>query len=299
MSEHAAKIAWSRGDRAFTYETYSRDHSWSFDGGVVVPATAAPAFLGNPALVDPEEAFVAAVASCHMLTFLAIAARRRFVVERYEDAATGFMEKNEAGKLAVTRVTLRPAVQFTEPGPSPEELARLHQLAHENCFIANSVRTAISVEPPLGEIGEVLAPVLARVPREQQPLLIALAERLAAARYRGWAGEVSAPAQRTQLLACAEREEEIARRVEALHPGAAATQRELLAAHPELEGLDRSLFAGRPLAAQFRVQAQGERLGAATWRAFARHAADASRRDTLLACAELEEASALVLEALA
>ena len=298
MSEHAAKIVWSRGDRDFTYETYSRDHTWTFDGGALVSATAAPAFLGNPALVDPEEAFVAAVASCHMLTFLAIAARRRFVVDRYEDAATGFMEKNEAGKLAVTRVTLRPSVQFAGKGPSVEELARLHELAHENCFIANSVRTAITVGSPLGEIGEALAPVLARVPREEQPLLIALAERLAAERYRGWAGKVSDPAQRTQLLACAEREEEIARRVEALHPGAAATQRELLAKHPEVEGLNRSLFAGRPLAQQFRTQAQGERLGAATWRAFARQEADTSRRDTLLACAALEEASAVVLEAL-
>jgi organic hydroperoxide reductase OsmC/OhrA len=299
MSEHAAKIAWSRGDRDFTYEKYSRDHTWSFDGGVEVHATAAAAFLGNPALVDPEEAFVAAVSSCHMLTFLAIAAKRRFVVDRYEDAATGFMEKNEAGKLAVTRVTLRPAVQFAEKGPSAEELAHLHHLAHESCFIANSVRTAISVEPPLGSIGEALAPVLARVPREQQPLLIALAERLAAERYRSWAGELSEPAQRAQLLACAEREEEIARRVEALHPGAAVIQRELLAKHPEAAEINRSLFAGRPLAQQFAIQAQGERLGAATWRAFARHEADAGRRDTLLACAELEEASALVLEALA
>jgi len=298
MSEHAAKIAWSRGGRDFTYETYSRDHTWKFDGGALVPATAAPAFLGNPALVDPEEAFVAAVASCHMLTFLAIAARRRFVVERYEDAATGFMEKNEAGKLAVTRVTLRPAVQFAEKSPSAEELAHLHHLAHENCFIANSVRTAITVETPLPSVGEAIAKVLARVPRDQQPLLIALAERLAAERYRSWAGEVS-PAQRAQLLACAEREEEIARRVEALYPGAAALQRELLAKHPDVGEINHSLFAGRPLAQQFAIQAQGERLGAATWRAFARGDGDAGRRDTLLACAELEEASALVLEALA
>ena len=298
MSEHLAKISWSRGGRDFTYETYSRDHTWTFDGGVEVAATAAPAFLGNPARVDPEEAFVVAVASCHMLTFLAIAAKRRFVVDRYEDAATGFMEKNEAGKLAVTRVTLRPVIQFAEKSPSADELARLHELAHESCFIANSVRTEITVEAPLPSVGEALAPLLARVPREQQPLLIALAERLAAERYRSWAGEVSDPAQRAQLLACAEREEEIARRVEALHPGAAAIQRELLAKHPEAAEINRSLFAGRPLAQQFAIQAQGERLGAATWRAFARDEADAGRRDTLLACAELEEASALVLEAL-
>jgi len=299
MSEHAAKISWSRGGRDFAYETYSRDHTWTFDSGIEVAATAAPAFLGNPARVDPEEAFVAAVASCHMLTFLAVAARRRFVVERYEDAAVGFMEKNEAGKLAVMRVTLRPAIEFGEKKPSAEELARLHERAHENCFIANSVRTAITIEPPLPSIGEALAPLLARVPREQQPLLIAHAERLAAERYRSWAGEVGEATQRAQLLACAEREEEIARRVEALTPGAAALQRELLAKHPEISEINRSLFAGRPLAQQFAIQAQGERLGAATWRSFARHEADAGRRDTLLACAELEEASALVLEALA
>ncbi len=298
MSEHAAKISWSRDGRDFTYETYSRDHTWTFDGGVLVAASAAPAFLGNPALVDPEEALVAAVASCHMLTFLAIAAKRRLVVERYDDEATGFMEKNEAGKLAVTRVTLRPAIRFADKTPSTDELARLHELAHENCFIANSVRTAITVEPPLPSVGEALAPVLARVPREQQPLLIALAERLAAERYRSWAGELLDPAQRAQLLACAEREEEIARRVEALHPGAAALQRELLAQHPDAAEINRSLFAGRPLAQQFRIQAQGERLGAATWRAFARDEADAVHRDTLLACAALEEANALVLEAL-
>lgn len=145
-------------------------------------------------------------------------------------------------------------IRFAEKSPSAEELTRLHERAHENCFIASSVRTEITVEPPLPSVGEAIAPVLARVPREQQPLLIA---------------------------------------------GAAAIQRELLAAHPEVADINRSLFAGRPLAEQFRVQAQGERLGAATWRAFASHETDAGRRDTLLVCAELEEASALVLEALA
>lgn len=296
MSEHAAKICW-RGERAFTYETYSRDHTWEFDGGTELAASAAPAFLGNPARVDPEEAFVAALASCHMLTFLAIAARRRWLVDRYEDSATGWMEKNDAGKLAVTRVTLRPVIRFAEKTPSADELARLHELAHENCFIANSVRTAITVET-LPNVGEALAPVLARVPREQQPLLIALAERMAAERYRGWAGEVGAAEERAKLLACAEREEEIARRVEALHADAAAIQRDLLAKHPDLAELDRTLFAGRPLAQQFAIQAQGERLGAATWRSFARDETGAGRREVLLACAELEEANALVLEAL-
>jgi hypothetical protein len=189
-------------------------------------------------------------------------------------------------------------VQFAEQSPAAEELARLHHLAHENCFIANSVRTEITVEAPLPSVGEALAPVLARVAREQQPLLIALAERMAAERYRGWAAEMADPAQRERLLACAAREEDIARRVEALFPDAAASQRDLLAKHPDVAEINRTLFAERPLAQQFAIQAQGERLGAATWRSFARGETDAARRDVLLACAEQEEASALVLEAL-
>jgi hypothetical protein len=150
----------------------------------------------------------------------------------------------------------------------------------------------------LPDIGRALAPVLALVPREQQPFLIALAERMAAERYRGWAAQVKDAAARAELLACAEREERIAAQVEALDPQAPAMQRDLLAKHPELPELNRSLFAGRPLTEQFTIQARGERLGAATWRSFARHEGDASRRKTLEACAELEEASARVLEAL-
>jgi hypothetical protein len=150
----------------------------------------------------------------------------------------------------------------------------------------------------LPDVGEVIAPVLAQVPREQQPLLIALAERMAAERYRGWAEQVPGDADRAQLLACAAREEEIAAKIEALDPAAAAIQRDLRAKHPELSGLNRSLFAGRPLRDQFTIQARGERLGAATWRSFAKREPDAARRAALLACAELEEASALVLEAL-
>ena len=145
MSEHKAAITWNRGGRDFTYESYSRDHRWSFDGGVTVAATSAPTYLGNPALVDPEEAFVAAIASCHMLTFLAIAARKRIVVESYEDAAVGHMEKNERGKLAITRVELHPKITFGGAAPSDEELAQMHHVAHENCFIANSVATEITV----------------------------------------------------------------------------------------------------------------------------------------------------------
>jgi hypothetical protein len=151
-------------------------------------------------------------------------------------------------------------------------------------------------ETSLPSVGETIAPLLARVAREQQPLLIAYAERLAAARYRSWAVLPEGETHAAAFLACAEREEEIARRVEGLHPEAAEQQRRLLAENPGLPEVNRSLFANRPLAEQLTIQARGERLGAATWRSFARHAANDAARDTLLACAELEEESAGVLE---
>jgi hypothetical protein len=146
----------------------------------------------------------------------------------------------------------------------------------------------------LSEIGAVLAPVLAQVPVERHPLLIALAERLAARRYRAWARETG----NAELAACAAREEEIATRIEALYPDAAAVQRELLAAHPEVDEINRTLFAGRSQAEQFGMQARGERLGAATWRSFAKRAADPAARAVFLACTALEEESAVCLERL-
>lgn len=150
MSEHRATIDWQRGGSEFTYESYSRDHLWRFEGGVEVPASAAPDYLGGAERVDPEEAFVASLSSCHMLTFLALAARKRLVVDAYRDAAVGTMEKNAEGRLAITRVVLRPEVRFSGEPPSPEVLERLHHLAHEHCFIANSVRTDVRVEPAPG-----------------------------------------------------------------------------------------------------------------------------------------------------
>jgi uncharacterized glyoxalase superfamily protein PhnB len=152
--------------------------------------------------------------------------------------------------------------------------------------------------PSLPNLGDVFARVLQRVEAEQRPLLIAIAERLAAERYRGWAREPAVTPHRAELLACAAREDEIAGRVEALFPQAPAIQREILAKSPDLADVNRAVFAGRPLRVQFRIQANGERLGAATWRAFAKTETNASARDTYLACAELEEASARVLEAL-
>ena len=145
-------------------------------------------------------------------------------------------------------------------------------------------------------IAVVLARVLVHVPREQQPLLIAFAERLAAERYRGWADEPEAAPIRAELRACADREEEIARRIESLYPDAASVQRAVVESNPDLLEVNRMLFAGRPLVEQFQTQAEGERLGAATWRAFGAHAKDAAARDVFVGCAALEEESAVVLE---
>jgi hypothetical protein len=147
----------------------------------------------------------------------------------------------------------------------------------------------------LPNLAEVLARVVARVPREQQPLLVAIAERMAAERYRDWAAQPGYEGHRGRLLACAQREEEIAGRIEALYENAAAVRGEILAKAPDLGEINRSLFAGRPLAQQLILQAQGERLGAATWRAFAADAAGPSA-EVFGACALLEEESAVVLE---
>jgi hypothetical protein len=155
-----------------------------------------------------------------------------------------------------------------------------------------------SATPQLPNLAEFLSQVVQRVPPEQQPLLIALAERLAAERYRRWAGEISASACRTELLTCADREEEIARRIEALYPDAASIQNDILVKFPDLEEINRTLFAGRPLEQQFTIQAQGERLGAITWRSLAQSQDDPETRETFGGCAELEEESAAVLEAM-
>jgi len=147
MSEHHAKVVWQKKSHDFTYETYSRDHTWSFNGGTQIQASAAPDFLGSEGCVDPEEAFVAALSSCHMLTFLAIAAKKKIVVEEYVDDAVGFLEKNSAGNLSVTRVMLQPTVTFgADSTQSKEQLERLHQGAHKNCFIANSVNTEVTIK---------------------------------------------------------------------------------------------------------------------------------------------------------
>src|SRR2546426_6485701 len=148
MSEHKITLTWKRGDTPFEYQEYSRDHTWKFDGGHEMQASAAPAYLGNPKLVDPEEAFVASLSSCQMLTFLAVAAKKKFVLDEYVDEAVGHMEKNAEGRLAITRVTLRPRLKFSgDKQPTSQELDEMNHAAHEQCFIANSVKTEIEIEP--------------------------------------------------------------------------------------------------------------------------------------------------------
>lgn len=151
MAEHVCTVEWLRGDAPYTDHRYSRRHTWQFDGGQQVLASSSPHVVPLPmsdvAGVDPEEAFVASLSSCHMLWFLDIAARAGWVVNHYRDAAVGLMARNALGKQAMTRVTLRPAVQFAGPEPTPAELEALHHRAHEECFIANSVKSEVLCEP--------------------------------------------------------------------------------------------------------------------------------------------------------
>ncbi len=150
MSEYSATISWQRGaSEPFVDQRYSRAHWWEFDGGVRVPASSSPHVVPLPwsvaENVDPEEAFVAAISSCHMLTFLWLAARAGYLVESYRDEAVGIMEANARGRQAITRVTLQPLVQFGgERQPDLAVLEQLHHQAHEECFIANSVTTVIT-----------------------------------------------------------------------------------------------------------------------------------------------------------
>ncbi|MCQ3924702.1 MAG: OsmC family peroxiredoxin [Rhodocyclaceae bacterium] len=152
MPTYSATIRWQRNGAAFTDQRYSRGHQWHFDGGAVVPGSSSPDNVPLPfsdaAAVDPEEAFVAALSSCHLLWFLHLAARAGFVVERYEDCADGVMSRNAEGRLAMTLVTLRPRAEFAgERLPSRADIEALHHAAHEECFIANSVKSEVRCEP--------------------------------------------------------------------------------------------------------------------------------------------------------
>ncbi len=152
MSSYTAAISWLRGEQPFVDGKYSRRHAWRFDGGVEVPASSSPhavrAPYSDPRAVDPEEAFVASLSSCHMLWFLSIAAGRGFRIDSYVDDAVGTMAKNAAGKHAMTRVVLRPRVIFSgDRLPDRAEIDAMHHEAHAECFIANSVLTEVVCEP--------------------------------------------------------------------------------------------------------------------------------------------------------
>jgi len=151
MSTYTATIRWSRsGEGDFTKGQYSRAHEWAFDGGAIVPASPAPGIVqppySDPAGVDPEEAFVASLSSCHMLFFLDFARRDGWTVDSYVDQAEGLMEKGSDGKIAITRVTLKPRIEWKDEGPDPAALADLHHRAHEACFIANSVKSGVTIQ---------------------------------------------------------------------------------------------------------------------------------------------------------
>ena len=149
MADYRATVEW-RSDGGFREGRYSRAHRWTFDGGAVVPASASPhvvpAPMSDAAGVDPEEALVASVSSCHMLWFLHLARDSGLDVAAYRDEARGTMGKDDRGRMAVTRIVLRPEIDFAGGAPGAEALARLHHEAHEKCFIANSLRTEIVVE---------------------------------------------------------------------------------------------------------------------------------------------------------
>ena len=150
MATHHATVAWQRGDQAFTDGKYSRAHEWRFDGGATVAASSSPHVVplySDEAGVDPEEAYVAALSSCHMLFFLAFAAKAGLLVDSYTDEAEGRVARDEAGRMWVAEVVLKPHVEFAgERRPSREEIDELHHRSHEACFIANSVKTAVTVE---------------------------------------------------------------------------------------------------------------------------------------------------------
>jgi organic hydroperoxide reductase OsmC/OhrA len=151
VGAYTATVRWTRSGDVFTDNRYSRGHEWAFDGGIVLRASSSPQVVprfSDPSGIDPEEAFVASLSSCHMLTFLSLAASRKFTVDSYVDEAIGTLAKNDRGKFAMTRVLLRPRVIFSgEEQPRAEELKELHHKAHEQCFIANSVTTIIDCEP--------------------------------------------------------------------------------------------------------------------------------------------------------
>lgn len=152
MSEHKASIHWERSGPDMSRGKFSREHTWSFDGGLTVAASASPSVVpapySNPAGIDPEEAFVASLSSCHMLTYIYLASRQGFLLDRYHDDAVGVLSKNDRGALWISAVTLRPQITYSgDKRPTPAEEDSLHHLAHEQCFISNSAKTEVTVKP--------------------------------------------------------------------------------------------------------------------------------------------------------
>ncbi len=141
------QVLWRNERDDFDSKTYSRNHHWYFSNGVEVPVSAAVQYAGDPGCINPEQGLIASVASCHMLTFLALAAKAGFGLQEYTDKPYGVLAKNEAGRMAVTQVTLRPRTRFTGKAPTACELEKLHESAHRNCFIANSLNSTVTVKP--------------------------------------------------------------------------------------------------------------------------------------------------------
>ena len=153
MSEHIATVDWKCNSLEFLKGKYSREHTWTFDGGLTIPASSSPSVVpaphSNPANVDPEEAFVASISSCHLLTFLHLASRQGFQIDRYTDRAVGVLTKNEKGIAWISVVRLHPQIIYSgTKSPTPPEEEQLHHLAHEQCFIANSIKTTVTVAEP-------------------------------------------------------------------------------------------------------------------------------------------------------
>lgn len=145
MSEHVTELTWKLETAGFGYKEYNREYELRFAGGQTVRGSGAVEFLGKAECANPEEMLVAALSACHMLTFLAIASKRGFIVESYEDRGVGTLAKNAKGKLAVTTTVLHPKIAFRDKQPDAEQLARMHESAHHECFIANSVLTEVTI----------------------------------------------------------------------------------------------------------------------------------------------------------
>lgn len=148
MSEHAVQLRWQRQTPDFGHKTYNRNHTVTFKNGQPLEMSSTVQYQGDPDMVDPEEAFVAALSSCHMLTFLAIAAKQNFIIDSYEDDAVGYLERVDNNGPAITRIVLRPRITFSGDQPDPEEIRQMHDKASAACFIGNSIKSQVTVQQP-------------------------------------------------------------------------------------------------------------------------------------------------------